>query len=152
PAEIGFPVVSESSTVTMPPQPFSSLPKSAPELRRTTSGSSVPFGLMSEIESADVCGVPIRNETRTNEIGPLSGTSIAWSRRSPIRTLTLPVEYSFVAACAGAAAGAIRTRARSARRLIAALAVVDDVVRVAQGLDRVLGLLERRLRDQHLLR
>ena len=63
-----------------------------------TSGTTVPFGLTSEIASAEVSGALIRNETRTNETGPASVTVSDSSRCAPIRTLTFPVEYSLVAA------------------------------------------------------
>ena len=84
---IGFVVSSESRTVRTPPQPRSSLPKSAPAPRPMTSGTSVPLGATSEIAIAEVSGVVIRNETRTNETGPRSGTVSERSKRAPIGAL-----------------------------------------------------------------
>ena len=84
--------------MTVPPQPFSSAPKSAALPRWVTSGTTVPFGLTSEIASAEVSVTLIRNETRTNETGPASLTVSDSSRCAPIRTLAFPVEYSPVAA------------------------------------------------------
>jgi hypothetical protein len=67
-----------------------------------TSGTSVPFGLTSEIASDEVSGVEIRKETRTNDTGPRCGTVSDFANEAPIGRLMFPVEYVFVAARAGA--------------------------------------------------
>jgi hypothetical protein len=65
-----------------------------------TSGTSVPLGATSEIAIAEVSGAVIRNDTRTKETGPRSGTISERSKRAPIGALMVPVEYVLVAACA----------------------------------------------------
>jgi hypothetical protein len=78
----------------------------------------VPLGETSEISIADVSGVVIRNETRTNETGPLSGTVSGRSKRAPTGALIVPVEYVLVTACAGPAVTRRSAAEDRSRRLI----------------------------------